>query len=154
MSKYYKAVRLDRTSHYDGKTLWKVGKIVRPDIVDIESKEPCGNGIHVSPTLLDAVGYQKGPSRYYEVEPLEIIGQDDTKARCTGVKVLHELSKREQDELAGFKLWEANHPVNPLSLKPRKVNPITTFIHSTLSYQSIRFPIYQTHIYLLFCCTY
>jgi len=27
------------------------------------------------------------------------------------------LSKEEQDELAGFKLWEANHPVNPLLIE-------------------------------------
>ena len=119
--KWYKAVQLNRRSHYDGKTLWRVGKVVKPDSVDRESDQPCGHGIHVSPTLLDAVGYQKGPSRYYEVEPLEIIAQDDTKARCSAVRVLREIGREEQDRLAGFKLYEANHPVNPLLLRPRKV---------------------------------
>ena len=113
---YYKAVRLDKTSHHDQKTKWAAGRIIRPDRID-ETNEPCGHGIHCSPTLLHAVGYQKGPSLYCEVEPRGILGQDDTKLRCREVKVLRWLGQEEVDQLAGFRLWEVNHPVNPLLLK-------------------------------------
>ena len=119
MTEYYKAVRLDRTSHFDYVTLWRVGKIVRPDHPDDSHTEPCGRGIHVSPTLLDAVGYQDGPSRYYTVEIGPVLGQDRTKIRCAWVKVIRELKRVEIDEIAGFKLWEANHPVNPLLVHRR-----------------------------------
>jgi hypothetical protein len=122
--KYYKAVSLKRLSHYDHKTKWRVGSIVRPDFVDIENSQLCGHGIHVSPTLLDAVSYQTAPSRYYEVEPIEIIAEDNTKSRCTAVNVIREIGKEEQDKLAGFKLYEANHSVNPLLLRNRKVTPV------------------------------
>ena len=109
----YKAVRLDRTSHYDETTKWRVGRIIRPDSVD-DNNKPCGHGIHCSPTLLGAVGYQRGLSLYCEVEPRGVLGQDHDKLRCREVKVLRWLGAEEQDLLAGFKLWEANNPVNPL----------------------------------------
>ncbi len=111
---YYKAVRLDRTSHYDQSTLWRVGARVAVDNPDLPSQGPCGRGIHVSPTLLHAVGWQRGPSRYYEVEPETILARDATKARCNAVRVIREIGRAEQDELAGFRLWEANHPHHPL----------------------------------------
>ena len=114
MKEYYKAVALDRTSHYDNKTGWRVGATVRAPETDPAETGPCGKGIHCSPTLLDAVSYQKKSSRYYEVQPLNIIIENKTKARCDAVKVLRELSKQEQDKIAGFKLWETNHPFNPL----------------------------------------
>ena len=118
---YYKAVRLDRTSHYDSKTLWRVGKTVRVKDPDPPDAGPCGRGIHCSPTILDAVSYQRGPSRYYDVEP-DIITADETKSRCRAVQVIREIGRGEQDELAGFKLWEANHPVNPLMLRQKQVD--------------------------------
>jgi hypothetical protein len=122
--KYYKAVSLKRLSHWDQKTKWRVGSIVRSDFADIENSQLCGHGIHVSPTLLDAVSYQTAPSRYYEVEPIEIIAEGNTKSRCTAVNVIREIGKEEQDKLAGFKLYEANHPINPLLLRKLKVTPI------------------------------
>jgi hypothetical protein len=116
----YKSVRLDRTSHYDQKTKWRVGAKVL--VHQAVKGDPCGVGIHCSPTLLHAVSYQVGPSRYYEVEPLgECLGSDKTKSRYQGVKVVREIGQAEQDELAGFKLYEANHPVNPLLLKTKKL---------------------------------
>ena len=121
MSTYYKAVRLDKTSHYDQKTKWVAKRIIKPDSVD-ECAEPCGHGIHCSPTLLDAVGYQRGLSVYCEVEPIRIIAQDATKARCEAVKCVRWLGREEQDEIAGFKLWEANHPINPLAIRPQKID--------------------------------
>ena len=48
-----------------------------------------------------------------------MLGADDTKVRCNQVRVIRELKRAEIDELAGFKLWEANHPVNPLLNKRR-----------------------------------
>jgi len=122
MDTYYKAVRLDRTSHYDGKTKWRKGVVICVDKPDPPSNGPCGRGIHCSPTLLDAVGWQAGPSRYYRVEPLDVIAGDETKIRCTAVKVLNELTKAEQDEIAGFHLYEANHPVCPFHREPRNVS--------------------------------
>jgi hypothetical protein len=120
---YYKAVNLERYSHYDGKTQWRAGSIIRPDKVDPPEAGPCGHGLHVSPLLIDAVGYQTAPSRYYEVGPVGIIAGDDTKVRCSMVRVIREIGRAEQDELAGFKLYEANHPVNPFLLRPRKFTP-------------------------------
>ncbi len=114
MKQSYKAVRLDRTSHFDGTTKWRKGAIVRVAEPDEGAIGPCGRGIHCSPTLLDAVSWQRGPSRYCVVEPLDIIASGATKARCSGVRVLRWLLADEQDELAGFKLFEANHAANPL----------------------------------------
>ena len=119
MGAYYKAVRLDKTSHYDKATKWRVGAVVRPSKDPHDCHGACGVGIHCSPTLLGAVSYQRGPSRYYEVEPGQVLGADDTKVRCNQVRVIRELRRAEIDKLAGFKLWEANHPVNPLLNKRR-----------------------------------
>ena len=117
---YYKAVRLDRTSHYDQKTKWRVGSIIRSDSVDLKEVGPCGHGIHCSPNIRGAVQYQTGVSRYCEVEPIKIIAKDKTKSRCEAVKVVRWLGREEQDELAGFKLYEANHPINPLLVVKRQ----------------------------------
>jgi len=122
MDTYYKAVRLDRTSHYDGKTKWRKGAVVREKYPEPADVGPCGRGIHCSPTLLDVIRWQAGPSRYYLVEPLDVITGDDTKIRCSAVRVLGELGKAEQDELAGFRLYEANHPIQPFHRKPRNVS--------------------------------
>ena len=119
--KYYKAVNLQRYSHYDDKTKWRVGAIIKPDFADIENKQACGHGIHVSPTLLNAVSYQTASSRYYEVEPIQIITGDKTKSRCTAVKVLREIGKEEQNLLVGFNLYEINHLINPFLLRCKKV---------------------------------
>ena len=114
MTTYYKAVRLDRTSHYDGTTKWRKGAVVRAS-----NNLPimlCANGIHGSKKLLDAVGCQNGPSLYCEFEPLpntdESTGTD--KSCFREVKVLRWLCQEDQDEMAGFKLYEANHAFNPL----------------------------------------
>jgi len=119
---YYKAVQLDRTSHYDGATKWRKGSVVRANNPSPPETGPCGRGIHCSPTLLDAVGWQRGPSRYYRVRPHKIIAAGDTKVRCNAVTVGSELSRAEQDEIAGFKLWEANHPFNPFTRNPRRMS--------------------------------
>ena len=120
--KAYKAVRLDRKSHYDAKTVWRVGKTVHIEDADSPEVGPCGRGIHTSPTLLAAVGYQQGPSRYCEVEVIDPIAQDETKTRSRGAKCLRWLTATEQDALSGFRLYEANHPHNPL-LTPAKPLP-------------------------------
>lgn len=113
----YKAIRPDGTSHYDEKTIWKIGEPVVAPYIDPSSKV-CSPGIHCSEKLLDAVSYQFGPSQYLEVEPGEIVASDATKMRCRSVLPIRFLDKEEIDSLAGFKLWEANHPVNPLLLEP------------------------------------
>ena len=122
-TEHYKAVRLDKTSHYDGATEWRAGRIVRA--LDVDSKEvgSCGRGIHSSPTLLDAVSYQRGPSLYCLVEPRGIIAADKTKTRSECVKVIRWIGREEQDELSCMRLWEANHPINPLLV--RRQGPVT-----------------------------
>ena len=118
MSEHYKAVRLDRTSHYDQTTKWRKGAIVRVHDPSPASIGSCGRGIHSSASLLDAVSYQSGPSLYCVVEPLDSICADATKTRSSAVRVIRWLGKAEQDEIAEFKLWEANHPVHPLRIQP------------------------------------
>jgi len=110
---YYKAVRLDGTSHYDQKTRWVTGETLEVSDPDPSSHGACGRGIHCSTTLRDAIYYQRGPSRYFRVEPLRILATDSRKARCTGAVVLDELTEHDQDAIAGFRLYEANHPVHP-----------------------------------------
>jgi len=122
MKLHFKAVRLDRTSHYDEWTEWRAGSVVRVYDPDPPALGPCGCGLHTSPTLQDAVSYQPGPSRYYSVEPLQPLAMDTTKTRSGAVRVIRELSKKEQDALAGFRLWEANHPIVPFDRKPRRVS--------------------------------
>ena len=119
----YKAVRKDKTSHYDKTTKWKAGKWIIEPNTELSTKL-CVPGIHSSPTLLHAVSYQQGPSLYCEVEIPEIYkgnkniqAFDETKTRSRAVKVIRWLEKEEVDSLAGFKLWEANNPVNPLQVK-------------------------------------
>jgi len=121
MKPYYKAVRPDKTSHFDHTTEWRSGRIVRPDKVD-PGGGVCGHGIHCSPTLRCAVLWQDGPSIYCEVEPVNIVAKSATKARCEAVRVLRWLSPDEQDEMAGFALWEVNHPVNPFAIKPKPID--------------------------------
>jgi len=118
---YYKAVTFDKKSWYDKKTIWRAGRIIRPDMID-ELDAPCGHGIHCSPSILGAIKYQSGSSIYCLVEPRgRILGQDNDKIRCESVKCLHFLTPAETDKAAGFKLWEAMHPVNPLLLNlPQK----------------------------------
>jgi len=113
---YYKAVTLNRTSHLDRTVKWRKGFIVKVDNPDPPNKSICGRGIHISRKLLDAVAYQATSSIYAEVSPLQIICEGDDKLRCDGVKVLKWLLPEETDKLAGFKLWEANHPVNPFKI--------------------------------------
>lgn len=128
MKEYFKAVRLvDRTSHWDKATKWRKGAIVKPDRVEAARRDGdvCGHGIHCSPTLLDAVSWQYGPSLYCVVEPINIIIEDESKARCDAVRVIRWLSKWEQDGMAGFKLYEANRSVNPLLRKPRRLTDAT-----------------------------
>ena len=120
---YYKAVRLDKTSHYDRKTRWEVGSTVVAEEIDPNPGRACGKGIHCSENLLDAVKYQGGPSLYFLVEPISykgfpaILCDSNDKVRCPAVKVLRELDQKELDDIAEFKLWEANHPFNPLLLE-------------------------------------
>ena len=118
----YKAVRLNRTSHYDRATHWPEheGAIVSAGDGDFTLTENgCGPGIHSSPALLQAVSFQDGPSIYLAVEPIDIIQTRRDKTRSKAVRIDHWLTPKETDELAGFKLWEANHPVNPLELQPK-----------------------------------
>ena len=111
----YKAVRLDMTSHYDKATRWEPGEPVRVENPDPPTENGCGRGIHVTRTLLGAVGFQDGPSEYLavSVQPMHII-QETRKLRVSECLPLRVLSAKEQDELSGMRLWEANRPVNPL----------------------------------------
>lgn len=118
MSNYitaYKAVRLDMTSHYDRKTPWEPGVPVRVENPDSPTENGCGRGIHVSRTLLGTIRHQFSPSEYLtvEVDSRHII-QETEKLRVSECLPVRVLSAEEQDALAGFRLWEANHPVNPL----------------------------------------
>ena len=111
----YKAVRLDGTSHYDKATRWEVGVPVRVTDCDPPTSDGCGRGIHASRTLLGAVGFQDGPSEYLavQVQPEHII-QETEKLRVSECLPTRALTAEEQDALAGFRLWEANHAINPL----------------------------------------
>jgi len=113
---HYKAVRQDMTSWHDATTRWAVGGVVQVTDCDDAATGVCGRGLHSSRRLLDAVQYQRGPSAYLRVEVMDPICSDDSKTRSRGLRVLAVLTEREVDELAGFRLWEANHPVNPLAL--------------------------------------
>ena len=110
----YKAVRLDGTSHYDKATRWEVGVPVKVTDCDPPTSNGCGRGIHASRTLLGAVGFQRGPSEYLavQVQPEHII-QETEKLRVSECLPTRALTAEEQDALAGFRLWEANHPINP-----------------------------------------
>jgi hypothetical protein len=117
MNYYFKSVTLDKKSWYDRKTLWKPGAVIRPDSVDL-SENPCGHGIHCSPSILGALKYQWGPSIYCLVSPGRIIASDSTKIRCETVTCICFLTKSETDKYAGFRLWEANHTIiNPLLIR-------------------------------------
>jgi len=122
MDTFYKAIRLDGTSHYDQATKWRIGKILRHPSPDPVSVGDCGEGFHCSRNLLDAVGYQRGPSLYLLVDPIDIIKEGKDKVRSASVKPLRYLTPQEVDELAGFKLWEANHPVNPFLLEAKPMD--------------------------------
>lgn len=116
----YKATSIRGMSHYDWKTMWIPGEIVELATVAPASEGPCGVGLHCSPTLLDAVGYQPGPSRYFEcnVADEDIVARDTTKFRCKRIFVVKELFQDEMDALAGMNLYEANHPINPFRIDP------------------------------------
>lgn len=137
---YYKAVRLDHTSHYDHKTRWHEGAIVTPRGMPSPPEEgSCGIGIHCSPTILGALRYQDGQSDYCEVQPLGVIAADDDKARCSAVQVLRWIPPEEQDALSGFSLYEANHPVNPLLLERNTSLPLETLLEQWASvWDSVR----------------
>jgi len=124
MDTFYKAIRLDGTSHYDQATKWRIGKILRHPSPDPVSVGDCGEGFHCSRNLLDAVGYQRGPSLYLLVDPIDIIKEGKDKVRSASVKPLRYLTPQEVDELAGFKLWEANHPVNPFLLEAKPMDDL------------------------------
>lgn len=111
---FYKAVRAaDHTSHRDAKTLWREGETVTVIDPDTSSRS-CGRGLHCSPSLLTAVGYQTGPSEYCLVSPAsDLLGADSTKSRFASLKCERFLSAEETDALAGLCLWEVNHPHNP-----------------------------------------
>ena len=115
---YYKTVNLDHCSHYDKTTPWTPGEVVTVEDADPDPEAGFGRGLHCSPSLLEAVGYQAGTSEYLEVRPLDIIAVSTDKVRGKSVLPVRYLSAEETDTLAGFKLWEANHPVNPLLIEP------------------------------------
>jgi len=119
---FYKAVRLDKTSHYDKTTQWRMRKVVRVDTPDPPEKGECGRGIHCSRSLITTVLYQQSSSIYCIVKPLDIIAKGRGKVRCGAVRPIRWLTPTETDGLSGFKLWEANHPVNPLLLKPKPID--------------------------------
>jgi hypothetical protein len=120
---FYKAIRVDGTSHFDRSTLWQPGV---PVVVKDAPRDglPCGRGIHVCDTLLKAVVAQAGPSEYIVVNPIgKPLGADDAKIRYRGATMARKLTPEEQDAAAGFRLWEANHPHNPLLDTPRHAVP-------------------------------
>ena len=132
MPTLYKAVRLDHTSHWDKKTIWEAGKIIKPDSFALHD-DSCGHGIHASEQLLDAAGYQSGPSDYCLVEPIGEIRKGYDKWRCESVRCLEFIEKDRLDKIAGFKLWESNHPVNPLLIDRDKTLGLEKLLHQWAS---------------------
>jgi hypothetical protein len=115
---FFKAVRMDRTSHRDKKTTWQKGNPIFVD--NAVQGGSCGVGLHASPRLLDTLQYQGSDSVYCEVELVEILGSDGTKSRAKGARVLKWLGRADTNRIAGFDLWAINHPFHPWSIKAKK----------------------------------
>jgi len=132
MTIWYKSVNKNLFSHYDGKTKWIKGRTVTVDDACVGG--PCGIGLHASPTLLDTLRYQKGPSRYIIVDPgSEIsLGSDSTKSRFRSLRFIREIEQEELDEIAGFKLYEANNPINPLKIKKSPSAPDSQYFENLI----------------------
>jgi hypothetical protein len=120
---HYKAVRADNhRSWFDNKTEWITGNTIICENPKMGNK-PCGIGLHSSPTLLNAVAYQQGPSEYLQVilSGKQILGKDKSKTRSSQLICGQFLTPEETDREVGFKLWEANHPVHPLLVNKKDI---------------------------------
>jgi len=104
------------TSYYDKKTQWEIGKPLHVANPDPPEKGTCGTGLHVAHTFWNAVRYQGSSSEYLQVEvqPQHIITADETSTRVSECLPVSIISAEEQNRLAKFWLYEANHPINPL----------------------------------------
>jgi hypothetical protein len=97
---YYKATRPDATSFYDGKTKWRVGRVVRHSAPDL-SLGLCSVGVlHFSDVSGEVLMGGSWPCRLFEVEPRgPVIGPKDHKYGTTALKVVAE-----------FPAWQALGP--------------------------------------------
>ena len=97
---YYKATRPDATSFYDGKTKWRVGRVVRHPAPDL-SLGLCSVGVlHFSDASGEVLMGGSWPCRLFEVEPRgPVIGPKDHKYGTTALKVVAE-----------FPAWQALGP--------------------------------------------
>jgi hypothetical protein len=90
---YYKAVRVDGTSFYDGKTRWRVGRITRLD--GQPGSKLCDAGVlHASTEPGEALVGGSWPCRLFAVEPRGPLVVDDAhphKVGCGAWKVVEEL---------------------------------------------------------------
>jgi len=111
MSPYYKEVSLGKIPK------WKEGEVITSLSFDPNHEISHKHGILTYPSLFDVVRHQKTPSEYCLVEPLDPQIKNNKKSLCGKVKCLRFINQEELDEIAGFKLWEANHPVDPLFLE-------------------------------------
>jgi hypothetical protein len=97
---YYKATRPDATSFYDGKTKWRVGRVVRHPAPDL-SLGLCSVGVlHFSDASGEVLMGGSWPCRLFEVEPRgPVIGPKDHKYGTTALEVVAE-----------FPAWQALGP--------------------------------------------
>jgi len=97
---YYKATRPDATSFYDGKTKWRVGRVVRHPAPDL-SLGLCSVGVlHFSDVSGEVLMGGSWPCRLFEVEPRgPVIGPKDHKYGTTALEVVAE-----------FPAWQALGP--------------------------------------------
>jgi hypothetical protein len=97
---YYKATRPDATSFYDGKTKWRVGRVVRHSAPDL-SLGLCSVGVlHFSDVSGEVLMGGSWPCRLFEVEPRgPVIGPEDHKYGTTALEVVAE-----------FPAWQALGP--------------------------------------------
>ena len=97
---YYKATRPDATSFYDGKTKWRVGRVVRHPAPDL-FLGLCSVGVlHFSDVSGEVLMGGSWPCRLFEVEPRgPVIGPKDHKYGTTALKVVAE-----------FPAWQALGP--------------------------------------------
>jgi hypothetical protein len=90
----YKIVKDDYTDFYTGKIKYAIGKKVKCPDWNPDPTIQCGGGLHLSPTVDTAKGYnQPGKILKCEVNLADIVvyGPDITKVRCSAVKVLEEI---------------------------------------------------------------
>jgi len=80
---------------YTGKIKYEVGKTVECPDWNPDKTMECGGGLHLSPTLKEALLYNKGKILKCAVDLKDFVvyAQNITKVRCRKVKVIEEVKK-------------------------------------------------------------